>query len=191
MLELGQPNHPYDLAKVRGGGLRVRRARAGETLVTLDGVERTFTADDLLICDGDDRPVGIAGVMGGADTEIDASTTDVLLEMAWFLPISASPRRRGGCGCAPRRRPGSRRAPIPRSSTSPTGASPSCWPAAAPASRRARSTSAASCPTGAPVRVRTGRVNRLLGTELGAGEIAELLEPIGFATDRAWATTPT
>ncbi len=87
MLELGQPNHPYDLAKVPGGGLRVRRARPGESMVTLDGVERTFTGDDLLICDGDGRPVGIAGVMGGADTEIDASTTDVLLEMAWFLPI--------------------------------------------------------------------------------------------------------
>ncbi len=61
MLELGQPNHPYDLAALPGGGLRVRRARDGETLVTLDDVERRFTADDLLICDGDDRPIGIAG----------------------------------------------------------------------------------------------------------------------------------
>src|SRR5690606_34819722 len=88
MLELGQPNHPYDLAKVRGGGLRVRRARPGETMVTLDDVPRTLTGDDLLICDAEDGPVGIAGIMGGADTEIDGSTTDVLLEMAWFLPIA-------------------------------------------------------------------------------------------------------
>src|SRR4029453_8787291 len=72
MLELGQPNHPYDLAKIRGGGLRVRRARAGEALVTLDDVERRFTADDLLICDAEGTPIGIAGIMGGADTEIDA-----------------------------------------------------------------------------------------------------------------------
>ena len=90
MLELGQPNHPYDLAKVRGSGFRVRRARDGETLVTLDDVERRFIEDDLLICDGDDRPIGIAGVMGGADTEIDDATTDVLLEMAWFHPISVA-----------------------------------------------------------------------------------------------------
>ncbi len=55
MLELGQPNHPYDLAARRRCPLRVRRARDGETLTTLDEVERTLTADDLLICDGDDR----------------------------------------------------------------------------------------------------------------------------------------
>ena len=65
----------------------MRRAREGERLATLDDVERTLTAADLLICDGDDVPVGIAGVMGGATTEIDDATTDVLLEMAWFHPI--------------------------------------------------------------------------------------------------------
>ena len=62
----------------------------GEALVTLDDVERTFTGDDLLICDGEDRPIGIAGVMGGAETEIDETTTDVLVEMAWFLPIAVA-----------------------------------------------------------------------------------------------------
>ena len=66
MLELGQPSHPYDLALVGGGGLRVRRAHDGESLVTLDGVERRFTGDDLLICDGNDAPNGIGGIMGGA-----------------------------------------------------------------------------------------------------------------------------
>ena len=90
MLELGQPNHPYDLAKVAGSTLRARRARDGETLVTLDDVERHFTADDLLITDGDDVAVGIAGVMGGAACEIDDTTTDVLLELAWFDPTSVS-----------------------------------------------------------------------------------------------------
>src|SRR4029453_14510525 len=88
MLELGQPNHPYDLAKVRGGGLRVRRARPGGTLGAPGGLGRRFTGDGLLICDGDDAAIGIAGIMGGADTEIDDSTSDVLLEMAWFLPIA-------------------------------------------------------------------------------------------------------
>src|SRR4029079_10359815 len=61
MLELGQPNHPYDLAKVPGGGLRVRGAADGDRLVTLDGVERVLAEDDLLICAADDTPVGIAG----------------------------------------------------------------------------------------------------------------------------------
>ncbi|HEX8804214.1 MAG TPA: phenylalanine--tRNA ligase subunit beta, partial [Acidimicrobiales bacterium] len=88
MLELGQPNHAYDLAKVAGPGFRVRRARPGEPLVTLDGVERRLSADDLLICDAADAPVGVAGVMGGAESEIDETTTDVVVEMAWFKPIA-------------------------------------------------------------------------------------------------------
>ena len=70
MLEMGQPNHPYDLAKVAERTLGVRRARDGESMVTLDDVSRTFTTDDLLIVDGADRAVGIAGIMGGADCEI-------------------------------------------------------------------------------------------------------------------------
>src|SRR5690606_19860751 len=76
MLELGQPNHAYDLATLPGGAIRVRRARPDETLVTLDDVERTFTEADLLICNGDDVAIGIAGVMGGAETEISDTTTD-------------------------------------------------------------------------------------------------------------------
>ena len=97
MLELNEPNHAYDLDTLRGGGaslggggFRIRRATPEETLVTLDGVERTFTAEDLLICDAEDRPIGIAGVMGGADTEISDGTTTVALEMAWFDPIAVA-----------------------------------------------------------------------------------------------------
>ena len=81
MLELGQPLHPFDLALLKGPGIVVRRARAGETLVTLDGVERTFTDDDLLICDAE-RPVAVAGVMGGELAEVSEQTSDVLLEAA-------------------------------------------------------------------------------------------------------------
>ena len=87
MLELGQPNHPYDLSKVAGPGFRVRVARDGEVLTTLDDIERRLTVEDLLICDGDDVPVGLGGIMGGAASEIDEATSDVLLEMAWFHPI--------------------------------------------------------------------------------------------------------
>ena len=83
MLEVGQPLHPFDLALLKGPGIAVRRARAGETLVTLDGVERTFTDDDLLICDAE-RPVAVAGVMGGELAEVSEHTSDVLLEAASF-----------------------------------------------------------------------------------------------------------
>ncbi|HEV8621976.1 MAG TPA: phenylalanine--tRNA ligase subunit beta [Actinomycetota bacterium] len=83
MLEIGQPLHPFDLSRLKGPGIVIRRANDGERLVTLDGVERAFTSDDLLICDTE-RPVAVAGVMGGAVAEMSESTADVLLESAWF-----------------------------------------------------------------------------------------------------------
>ncbi len=88
MLDLGQPLHAYDLGRLRGP-IVVRRARAGERHTTLDGVERTLDAEDLLITDsGAERVLGIAGVMGGADTEITEATVDVLVEAAHFDPVS-------------------------------------------------------------------------------------------------------
>ncbi|MGH2634802.1 MAG: phenylalanine--tRNA ligase subunit beta [Actinomycetota bacterium] len=83
MLEIGQPLHPFDLALLKGPGIVVRRAEEGERLVTLDDVERTFTSDDLFICDAE-RPVAVAGVMGGRLAEMTDATTDVLLEAASF-----------------------------------------------------------------------------------------------------------
>ena len=83
MIEIGQPLHPFDLALLKGPGIVVRRAIAGERMVTLDAAERTFTAEDLLICDAE-RPVAVAGVMGGALAEISGDTTDILLEAAAF-----------------------------------------------------------------------------------------------------------
>ena len=83
MLELGQPLHGFDLDRLAGPSIDVRRAEVGEHLVTLDGVERSLAAEDLLICDAE-KPVAIAGVMGGASSEVSASTTNVLLESAAF-----------------------------------------------------------------------------------------------------------
>jgi phenylalanyl-tRNA synthetase beta chain len=83
MLELGQPLHAFDLARLTGPAIVVRYAQAGERLTTLDGVERVLEPEDLLICDAS-GPAAIAGVMGGATSEVDASTTDVLLESAHF-----------------------------------------------------------------------------------------------------------
>lgn len=82
MLELGQPTHGYDKGSLRGT-LRVRRAAAGEELTTLDGVTRTLDADDLVIAD-DSGPIGLAGVMGGASTEMGPATETVVVEAAHF-----------------------------------------------------------------------------------------------------------
>ena len=84
MLELGQPIHGYDRALLQGA-IVVRRAEAGEKLTTLDGVVRTLDADDLLITD-DRGPIGLAGVMGGAEVELVENTTDVVIEAAHFDP---------------------------------------------------------------------------------------------------------
>jgi phenylalanyl-tRNA synthetase beta chain len=88
MLELGQPNHGYDRNALRGP-IRVRRAAPGEQLTTLDDVTRTLDPDDLLITD-DSGPIGLAGVMGGATTELGPDTTDVVIEAAHFDPATIS-----------------------------------------------------------------------------------------------------
>lgn len=89
MLELGHPLHAFDYDKVRSRSIVVRRARQNEKMKTLDGLDRSFNSDICLVCDGDgSRPVGIGGVMGGADTEISFSTKNVLIECAWFDPIA-------------------------------------------------------------------------------------------------------
>lgn len=96
LLELGQPLHAFDLATLRGGQVRVRRAAPGEKLVTLDGHTRSLEPDDLLIADAE-RGACVAGVMGGAETEVGESTRDVLLECALFHPtrIRRTARRLG------------------------------------------------------------------------------------------------
>jgi phenylalanyl-tRNA synthetase beta chain len=83
MQELGQPMHAYDAATVPGGRIVVRRAEAGERLVTLDHEDRTLDEPMLVIAD-ETRPIGLAGIMGGADTEVTESTTSVILESAVF-----------------------------------------------------------------------------------------------------------
>ena len=87
LMEMGKPTHAYDLDKLEGGILIVRRARAGEALTTLDGVERKLDPEDLIIADAV-RPVGLAGVMGGLDSAISDATKNILIESAWFDPAT-------------------------------------------------------------------------------------------------------
>ena len=182
MFELGQPNHTYDLDLVPGGELGVRMARSGEQMTTLDGVERTLTEADGVIVNRDDEAIGLAGVMGGATTEISADTRSVLLEAAWWDPmtIARTARRLGLRSEA--------------SARFERGADPDIIPMAL--DRFAELASALGSTT-APgmvdaagnrsesitVRVRPQRVNSILGTELKAEEMTDLLEPIGFACD--------
>jgi phenylalanyl-tRNA synthetase beta chain len=89
MLELGHPLHTFDYDKVRDHKIVVRRAKPGQKIKTLDGIERQFDSNICLISDGDgSRAVGIGGIMGGAETEISFSTKNVLIECAWFEPIA-------------------------------------------------------------------------------------------------------
>src|SRR5580765_2944730 len=83
--EIGKPTHVFDADLLDGGQIVVRMARAGETLKTLDGVERKLTAEDLVVCDAK-KPVGLAGVMGGYDTMITEETRNIVIESAWWDP---------------------------------------------------------------------------------------------------------
>lgn len=178
MLELGIPNHTYDLARLPGGGLRVRHARDGEVLVTLDEVERRLSAEDVVITDAEDTPVGIAGVMGGASSEIGDTTTEVLLEAAWWKPIAiarTSKRLNLRTEASSRFEKGADWALID-AGVARFAELLDLTPAGPPVDV------GGELPDRAPIAVRVPRVNALLGTSLSAGEMKRYLDPIGFTS---------
>ena len=185
MLELGQPSHTFDLSRVSGARIRVRRARDGESITTLDGQHRTLSAGDGVIADGDDGVIGIAGVMGGASTEIDAGTTDVLVEMAWWDPPSISrtaKRLNLSSDAATRFRRGADWGHnVERCMNRFVQLAVEQGAAVAPGMIDERG----GLPDRRPLRVRTARVNRLLGTGLSAAQMADHLRSIGFGADPA------
>jgi phenylalanyl-tRNA synthetase beta chain len=177
MLALGSPLHAYDLDLLHGG-LVARRARAGEKVQTLDGVERTLDAADLVIADGE-RAVGLAGIMGGEETEVSATTANVLLEAANFEPVGIlrSSERHA------LRTEGSNRWE--------KGVDPYVAGQAATYATqlivelaRARWTGAEDVQEGLPkpavIPLRPERASQLIGLEVAAEEQAEILAPIGF-----------
>jgi phenylalanyl-tRNA synthetase beta chain len=181
MLEMGQPNHPYDLARLRGGGLLVRKGKKGETVTTLDDVERPVGPDDCLICDTEGNPVAIGGVMGGANSEISDTTASVLLETAYFDPMSiARTARRLGLRTEASARfergvdyNGIERA-VGRFVTL-LGEVAGARTVGGLIDVRGR------LPKPARPLVRTRRVNEILGTALAGDDVRRYLEPIGFA----------
>lgn len=180
LLERGQPLHAFDLDLLGGGGILVRLARVGERMSTLDGVERTLTDEDLLICDAAGAPQAIAGIMGGGSSEVSQSTTSVLLESAYFAPtgILRSSKRLG------LRTESSARF---ERGVDPNGvaiaADRACELFAQVASGRIASGALDAYP--APVErarivVRIDRVNTLLGTELTPAQLGDYLTPLGI-----------
>jgi phenylalanyl-tRNA synthetase beta chain len=180
MLELGQPNHTFDLDTLVDGKLVVRRAQAGETIETLDGAVRHLEPSDGVIADGNGVLVSLAGVMGGAHTEISASTRNVLLEMAWWdppsisrtvkrlnLPSEASTRFRRGADWGDNISRAMRRF-IQLATEAGAVAVDGVVDVAG------------QTPAREPVPVRVAKVNGLLGTTLTAEARVALLEPIGF-----------
>ncbi|MGZ0178563.1 MAG: phenylalanine--tRNA ligase subunit beta [Acidimicrobiales bacterium] len=183
MLELGQPNHTYDLATVPDGHVRVRRANHGEQMTTLDGVERSLIPGDGVIANRDDLAIGLAGVMGGLDTEISDTTTSVLLEMAWWdppsisrtikrlnLPSEAGTRYRRGADWG---------------ENMPRAIDRFCQLISESGAAVASGTIDASgdTPDRTPLPVRIAKVNGLLGTDLDAQTMSDHLGSIGFHVD--------
>ncbi len=185
MIELNQPNHAYDLDALGGHGFRVRLAADGEALTTLDGVVRTCTPDDLLICDANDVPIGLAGVMGGLDSEITADTTTVALEIAAFeqTGITRSMNRMGVRSEASGR---FERGVDPYGPERAQARFVELLQLTCPdlvvhaGAVDARSDSIA--PAERTTAVRVGQVNRILGTSLDAAAIGSLIAPIGYHT---------
>ncbi len=179
MLETGQPSHAFDADLVPDGLLRVRRAVEGEQVETLDGLVRTLSEGDGVIADASDAAIGIAGVMGGASTEISAGTSTVLLEAAWWNPpdIARTSRRLGlrseasarfEAGVDPEIAP----LALERFAELAVGGGVTLAPDLVQAE--------GDLPQSRPVRVRTGRVNAILGTALTHDEMRACLTPIGF-----------
>ncbi|NNN19327.1 MAG: phenylalanine--tRNA ligase subunit beta, partial [Acidimicrobiaceae bacterium] len=184
MLELGQPTHPYDADALAGGTISVRLAGTGESLMTLDGVTRVLglpdargrQSTDVVIVDGHDRPVGVAGIMGGEESEIKVSTKNILLELAHFDPmtIARTSKRLGMRSEASARfergvDPAIIELTLSRFSEmlgqQPVGIVEVSKPSATKKME---------------IMLRVSRLNQLLGTSIARTEVASKLTPIGF-----------
>jgi phenylalanyl-tRNA synthetase beta chain len=186
MLELGKPNHTFDGAAVRGGTIVVRRARPGEKLETLDHVQRDLTPETLVIADAE-GPIGIAGVMGGADSEIGPTTTEIAIESAIFDPVSI---RRTGHRYALRSEASLRFEKGQEFRLARIGADRVAqliagWGGGSVA--RGRIDTSPAEPEPRRLAFRPSRVSKLLGGEIPMAEQRDLLRRVGVETESATA----
>jgi phenylalanyl-tRNA synthetase beta chain len=177
--EMGHPTHAFDLDLLEGGEIFVRRAKTGETLRTLDGVDRRLSPEDLIIADAR-KPVALAGVMGGFDTMITNQTRNILIESAWFDPVAIrkSSRRHGLHTDASHRF--ERGADFGATSL-----------ACARVAQRILQSGGGNLEGGeidvvarhldqAPVVLRLSEIRRILGEDLGTNEVLRVLRRLGF-----------
>jgi len=183
LLEFGQPLHAFDLAKIRGARIGVRRAAAGEKLSCLDGETRELDPKDLVICDAE-RPIALAGVMGGSDTEVDDDTGDVLIESAHFHPtaVRLTARRHGLQTEASYRfeRGVDRDGVVRAADRAARLIAQMAGGAVAAGTVEARGDAPVVTET---IRFDVARANRLLGTDVGVERARELLSRVGVAGD--------
>ncbi|OZC01574.1 phenylalanine--tRNA ligase subunit beta [Rubricoccus marinus] len=186
--EMGQPLHAFDLAHIAGDTIRVRASRAGEKVTTLDDVERELPEGTLLICDKE-RPVAVAGVMGAANSEVSDSTTDVLIESAYFDPA----RIRSAAKALSMQTDASYRF---ERGVDPTAQVRAASRAAALIAEVGGGTVASGAIDENPVRfeptvvtVRPERARMLIGAEIADDEMITLLQAIGFEVAESGADT--
>ncbi len=182
MLELGKPTHAFDAAAVADGRIVVRRAATGEHLVTLDHVDRTLDPEILVIADPS-GPLGLAGVIGGAASEVSESTTDVILESAIFDPVTIrrTGQRLGLRSEASLRFEKGQEVRLARIGADRVARLVAEWSGGSILAGAVDS--APDEPLEARVAFRPARVNRLLGIELARADQQALLERVGIATE--------
>ena len=194
LIELGQPMHAFDITKLGGGKIRVRTAQPGETIRTLDGQTRTLTPEMLVIADAE-RPVAIAGVMGGANSEVTAETQTIVLESAYFTPHQVR-RTSKTIGLKTEASIRFERGTDPRLPV--TAMERACALLELIQAGTARGTLVDRYPLRLEptvLRLRRDRVSGLLGTTVSDADIKRVLESLGFAMREAesgWdVTVPT
>lgn len=182
LLMMGKPTHAFDLDKLEGGKLIIRMAKPGETLKTLDGVERKLHPEDVVVADTR-KPVALAGVMGGWDSMITEFTKNILIESAWFDPAAV--------------RRSSRRHLLHTDASHrfERGADFAACPASVALVRDIILETGGELEGGmidviakpftrAPIRLRLAEVTRVLGKEIPAGEVESILQKLGFTPTR-------
>jgi phenylalanyl-tRNA synthetase beta chain len=182
MLELGQPLHAFDLDRLAGAEIVVRRARPGERLTTLDGKERVLSAEDLLVCDRD-RPQALAGTFGGADAEVSNGTTRVLLEGANWDPVTVRRMARRHQLHTEASHRFERGVDVEAAPAAVDRAAALLAELAGGKVRKGRIDVYPAAAATAVVHLEAGRVGRLLGTEVAEEEVERILGALGFVAE--------